>query len=105
MKYNTLLTQINFTQRHFKHKTEQIYLKMSFRLEKHTETFISPVSILKNIASKAIRYMLCHFHNRHVVKATQYTGVPNAEIFLSNLRKRSVKNISYKILIKRVLNN
>ena len=33
-----------------------------------------------------------------------YRGGPNAEIFLSNLRKRSVKNISYKILIKRVLN-
>ena len=69
-----MLAQINFTQRHFEHKTEQIYLKMSFRLEKHTETFISPVSILKNIASKAIRYMLCHFHNRRVVKATRYTG-------------------------------
>ena len=67
-----MLAQINFTQRHFEHKTEQIYLKMSFRLEKHTETFISPVSILKNIASKAIRYMLCHFHNRRVVKAIRH---------------------------------
>ena len=32
-------------QRHFERKTEQIYLKMSFCLEKHAETFISPVSI------------------------------------------------------------
>ena len=45
---------------------------MSFRLGKHAETFISPVSILKNIVLKAIRYMICHFHNRRVVKALRY---------------------------------
>ena len=45
---------------------------MSFRLEKHAETFISPASIYKNIVSKAIRYLLCHFHDRRVVKAIRY---------------------------------
>ena len=63
-----MLTQINFTHRHFEHKTEQIYLKMSFRLEKHAETFISPVSIV----SKAIRCMLCQFHNPGLMKAIPY---------------------------------
>ena len=47
MKHNNLLTQINFTRRHFEHKTEQIYLKMSFRLEKHAETFISRFHLKK----------------------------------------------------------
>ena len=28
LKYNNLLTQIDFTHRHFEHKTEQIYLKV-----------------------------------------------------------------------------
>ena len=32
------------------------------------------------------------------------SGGPNAKNFLSGLRKRYIKNISYKILIKRVLN-
>ena len=32
-----MLAQINFTNRHFEHKSEQIYLKMSFRLEERAE--------------------------------------------------------------------
>ena len=67
-----MFTQINFTQRHFEQKTEQIYFKMSFRLEKHAETFIFPVSTYINIVSKAIRYMLRYFHNRRVVTAVRY---------------------------------
>ena len=70
LKYNNSLTQLDFTQRHFEHKTEQTYLTMSFCPEKHAETFISPLSIYINIASKAIRYMLRNFHNRGVVETT-----------------------------------
>ena len=73
LKYNNLLTQIHFSQHHFEHKTKQTYLKMSFRLEKRIETFISPASIWKNIVSKAIGYMLCHFHNGRVVEAIRHT--------------------------------
>ena len=50
---NNLITQINFAQCHFEHKTEQIYPNISFRLEKHAKTFISPVSILKKYRLKS----------------------------------------------------
>ena len=70
LKYNNLLTQVNFTQRHFEHKTEQIYLKMSSHLEKHAKRLFHLFPFKK--ISKIIRYMLCHFHNHRVVKAIQY---------------------------------
>ena len=63
LKYNNLLTQIHFTQCHFQQKNWTNLFENEFSSWKNTETFISPVSILKNIVSKAIRYMLCHFHN------------------------------------------